>query len=87
METKDHQSILVSRYDETVDRLVKKCRGLDEKMRREGKRPIVTDTLRGFIPSNNVDAANIEQAMEYVLDLENEIDSLINFFDAGGNQR
>ena len=87
METKDHQSILVSRYDETVDRLVKKCRGLDEKMRREGKRPIVTDTLRGFIPSNNVDAAHIEQAMEYVLDLENEIDSLINFFDAGGNQR
>ena len=85
METEDHQRILEIRFDETVNRLVKKCRGLDEKMRKEGKRPIVTDTLKGFIPSNNVDPANIERAMEYILDLENEVDSLISYFETGGN--
>jgi len=81
MEKEDHQKTLEIRFDETMDRLIQKCRVLDEKMLREGKRPIVTDTLNGFIPSHNVYAANIVESMEYILDLENEIDSLMNYFE------
>jgi hypothetical protein len=80
MENEDRQKTLEITFYETMDRLIQKCKVLDEKMLREGKRPVVTDTLRGFIPSHNVRAANIAESMEYILDLENEIDSLINYF-------
>ncbi len=83
MERDKNWTVLTSCYDETVTRLFEKCRGIDEKMRKAGKRPIVTDTLKGFIPSENIGSKDIEQAMEYVRDLENEIDSLIRHFDAG----
>lgn len=85
MERKDYRGAIAARYNEIVHRLFAKCRGLDDKMRKEGKSPIVTDTMKGFIPSNIVDSANVERAMEYILDLENEIDSLIRHFEADEN--
>ena len=66
MGKEDRQKTLEIRFYETVDRLIQKCRVLDEKMLREGKRPIVTNTLRGFIPSHNVNVANIAECMEYI---------------------
>ncbi len=83
MKREEKEATLTSRYDETVTRLFEKCRGIDEKMRKEGKRPIVTDTLKGFIPSEDIDSRNVEQAMEYITYLENEIDSLISHFEIG----
>ena len=85
MKGQEKETTLTSSYHERVTRLFEKCRGIDEKMRKEGKRPIVTDTLKGFIPSENIGSNNIEQAMEYIADLENEIDSLISHFETGEN--
>ena len=64
MGKEDRQKALEIRFYETMERLIQKCRMLDEKMLREGKRPIVTNTLRGFIPSHNVHVANIAESME-----------------------
>ncbi len=83
MKGQEKEATLTSRYQESVTRLFEKCRGIDEKMRKAGKRPVVADTLKGFIPSDNVGPKNIEQAMEYIADLENEIDSLMSHFETG----
>ncbi len=83
MKGQEKEATLTSRYQESVTRLFEKCRGIDEKMRKAGKRPIVTDTLKGFIPPENVGSKDIEQAMEYIADLENEIDSLMSHFETG----